>query len=324
MSLPTTESLGLLPTTVVPIASLLPSDSPRLGGVSAEHVRALTEIDTGVPPILVHRVTMRVIDGMHRLQAAARRGRETIEVRFVDGDERDLFVLAVQTNTQHGLPLSLRDRIAAATRVASSHPHWSDRLIAELTGLSANTVGSVRKRSSEDIPRVDGRVGRDGKVRPLNTGHGRQLAGAIMTERPGVSVREVARETGLSLGTVQDVRKRLSQGEDPVPERQRGRDNVVTSAKPAAVPHAPIEPSKALALVKRDPSLRFSDVGRTILRLLDSHSIPEETWVRLAESVPPHSAAAVASIARSCAMSWTRFAEQVESRGAEPYPKVGS
>lgn len=324
MSLLSAESLALLPTTVVPIASLLPSDSPRLDGLSAEHVRALTEIDTGFPPILVHRATMRVIDGMHRLKAAARRGDDTVEVRFVDGEERDLFVLAVETNTKHGLPLSLRDRIAAATRVVRSHPHWSDRLIAERTGLSAKTVGSVRKGSNEDATRVAGRVGRDGKVRPLDTAPGRQLAGDIMAERPGASVREVARETGLSLSTVQDVRKRLSQGEDPVPERQRGRKSIVTSAGPAAVLSAPIEPSKVLAVVKRDPSLRFSELGRTILRLLDSHSIPEEAWVRLAESVPPHTVAAVASIARSCAVSWTRFAEQVESRHAEPYPKVGS
>jgi ParB-like nuclease domain len=324
MGLVSAETLARLPTTVTSIASLQPSDSPRLDGLSAEHVRALAEVDTSVPPILVHRATMRVIDGMHRLNAAARRGDDTIEVRFVDGDEHDMFVLAVETNTKHGLPLSLRDRIAAATRITSSHPYWSDRRIAELAGLSPKTIGAVRKRSKEDIPQVAGRVGRDGKERPLNTAHGRQLAGDILAERPGVSVREVARQTGLSLSTVQDVRRRLSQGEDPVPERQRGPRTVVPSARPPADSSASIEPSKVLALVKRDPSLRFSEVGRTILRLLDSHSIPEETWEQLAESVPPHSAVAVASIARRCADAWTRFAEQVESRLSEPYPKVGS
>jgi hypothetical protein len=324
MGLVSAESLARLPTTVVSIASLQPSDSPRLDGLSTEHVRALAEIDTSVPPILVHRQTMRVIDGMHRLNAAARRGDDMIEVRFVDGEECDMFVLAVETNTKHGLPLSQRDRLSAATRIARSHPYWSDRRIAELTGLSPKTIGAVRKRASGNIPRVTGRVGRDGKERPLNTAHGRQLAGDILAERPGASIREVARETGLSLSTVQDVRRRLSQGEDPVPERQRGLRNVVNSAKPTAVSPAPIEPSKVLALVKRDPSLRFSEVGRAILRLLDSHSIPEETWEQLAESVPPHSAAAVASIARGCAVAWTRFAEQVESRLSEPYPKVGS
>jgi hypothetical protein len=35
-----------------------------------------------LPPILVHRATNRIIDGMHRLEAAKLRGDETISVRF--------------------------------------------------------------------------------------------------------------------------------------------------------------------------------------------------------------------------------------------------
>jgi ParB-like chromosome segregation protein Spo0J len=325
MSLPSSESLGLVPTTVVPIAWLLPSDSPRLDGVNVDHVRTLAEIDTDVPPILVHRGSMRVIDGMHRLQAAIQRGRETIEVRFVDSEERDLFVLAVETNIKHGLPLSQRDRVAAATRVAASHPHWSDRLIADLTGMSAKTVAAIRKRSSEDIARVEGRVGRDGRVRPLDTSHGRQLASTIMADRPEASLREVAKATGLSLGTVRDVRRRLCRGEDPVPDRQRGPEKETVATKPAIVPPPPEEQlPKMLEQLRADPSLRFSNAGRAVLRLLDSHSIPAETWTQLADSIPPHCVATIASIARGCAVSWMRFAEHMEDRDATQYSQVGS
>lgn len=312
-------------TTVVPVASLLPSDSPRLDGVNAEHARRLAEIDTDVPPILVHRQTMRVIDGMHRLQAAAHCGRETIEVLFVDAEERDVFVLAVKTNIRHGLPLSHRDRVAAAVRVTRSHPHFSDRLIAELTGLSAKTVAAVRKRSTHDVPGTGDRVGRDGKVRPLSTALGRELAYRIMTERPAATRRQVARETGLSLGTVQDVQRRLQRGESPVPEGQRsGHDSGDTTLPGAGPPASEERLSTLLERLRRDPSLRFSNGGKAVLRLLDSHSIPDETWTRLADLVPRHCAGAVANIARACAASWTRFAERIENRGTESHSQVGS
>jgi hypothetical protein len=44
------------------------------------------------------------------------RGQDTIPVRFVDCDEKDIFVIAVQANTAHGLPLSLTERIRAAAQ----------------------------------------------------------------------------------------------------------------------------------------------------------------------------------------------------------------
>ena len=64
----------------VPVSSLLSGDSPRLAGENLEHVQLLAVVQ-GLPPILVHRSTMRVIDGMHRLRAAKLRGDETIAVR---------------------------------------------------------------------------------------------------------------------------------------------------------------------------------------------------------------------------------------------------
>ncbi|MGH8879883.1 MAG: hypothetical protein ACRD0P_21450, partial [Stackebrandtia sp.] len=54
----------------VRIALLRPADSPRLDGENSEHTQMLAESSEKLPPILVHRQTMRVIDGVHRLSAA--------------------------------------------------------------------------------------------------------------------------------------------------------------------------------------------------------------------------------------------------------------
>lgn len=99
------------PISTVPISALLPADSPRLAGESAEHVRMLADSGAKFPPIIVHRPSMRVIDGMHRLRATTLRGCATIEVQFVDdGEGPELFVLAVAANIAHGLPLTSADR----------------------------------------------------------------------------------------------------------------------------------------------------------------------------------------------------------------------
>src|SRR5262249_14449183 len=139
-------------------------------------IRMLAEVHEDTPPIVVHRKTMRVIDGMHRLRAAVLRGADTIAVRFFDGSEQDAFVLAVELNHAHGLPLSQADRGAAAARIVRSHPHWSDRMIASRTGLSAKTVGGIRARASVEIPQSHARIGRDGRVRPVTTADARRQA----------------------------------------------------------------------------------------------------------------------------------------------------
>lgn len=64
-------------------------------------------------------------------------------MRFYDGDEQGAFVIAVRANLAHGPPLSLPDRMRAAARMVRSHPRWSDRAIAQATGLAAATVSSM-------------------------------------------------------------------------------------------------------------------------------------------------------------------------------------
>jgi hypothetical protein len=316
------------PTVIVPIMDLVPADSPRVDGESDEHIRTLADIDADVPPIVVHRPSMRVVDGMHRLRAALLRGEDTIEARFFDGTEDDAFVLAVELNSGHGLPLSQADRGAAAARIVGSHPHWSDRVIATLTGVSAKTVAAIRGRATAEIPQLHSRIGRDGRVRPHSTAQGRRLAGKLMAETPDLSLREVAKESGVSVGTVRDVRRRIGLGLDPVPPKQRMTELAEQGApRPAVlsldartavtIPVADALPV-LLEQLKKDPSLRFSEVGRVLLRLLDAHSISTATWTRLVESVPSHASSAVAGLAMSCADSWRQFAEQLGQRESDP------
>lgn len=61
--------------TRVLIAALREGLPLRADGVNADHVAMLAEVPETLPPIVVHRRTMQVVDGAHRLRAAQLRGR---------------------------------------------------------------------------------------------------------------------------------------------------------------------------------------------------------------------------------------------------------
>ncbi|MFC5753345.1 ParB N-terminal domain-containing protein, partial [Actinomadura rugatobispora] len=208
------------PVVQVEIGALSGADSPRIFGENPDHVEALAAAGAELPPIIVHRATMSVIDGMHRLRAAELGGQDTIAVRFFDGDEADAFVMAVKSNIAHGLPLSLADRKRAAQRIIASHPRWSDRMIASVTGIAPGTVAEIRRRATAEPAAETARMGRDGRVRPINGSEGRRIASELITENPDLSLRQIARRAGISPETARDVRNRLRRGEDPLPRRR--------------------------------------------------------------------------------------------------------
>ncbi|HEY5990403.1 MAG TPA: hypothetical protein VIV12_29045, partial [Streptosporangiaceae bacterium] len=74
------------PVAKVPIALISGGVTLRRSGPNLQHVRALAESDEPLPPILVQRTTMRVIDGVHRVLAARMRGQDQIDARLFDGD----------------------------------------------------------------------------------------------------------------------------------------------------------------------------------------------------------------------------------------------
>lgn len=326
----------------VPIASLSITDSPRLSGENWEHVQALAATGADLPPIIVHHPSMRVIDGVHRVSVARMQGQEKISAKFFYGDEADAFVLAVKSNIAHGLPLSLADRKAAAQRIVRSHPEWSDRMIAAVSGLAAKTIAEIRVRTGDSWPQGDERIGRDGRSRPVDWASGRLLASNLITNNPGLSLRQVAREAGISPETVRDVRNRLRNGEAPVPARlATGRRNSgyansrnedegqpsqlrpgrVQLGQNAGQLRASYEPSRESAAImerlRSDPALRFTETGRSLLRLLHFHMIDIEEWRKISENVPSHCSGIVAHLAKECSERWYDFAERLEQKAAE-------
>ncbi|GAA2460792.1 ParB N-terminal domain-containing protein [Streptomyces glaucus] len=289
---------------------------------------ALAELDVPLPPIIVHRASMRVIDGLHRLRAAQLRGHHTIAATFYDGTEADAFVLAVESNVRHGLPLSLLDRKRAAARIIATHPQWSDRKIASVTGIAPGTVADVRRSAVAGTPGEDvARIGRDGRVRPVDIAEGRRRAGQLIAENPDLSLRQIARAAGISPETARDVRNRLSRGEEPLlPPRPRGvrprprKEMLKVVPRPGhgegrpgpAAGTAFAEGLSAVNRLKADPALRLNETGRQLLRLLSVHMLPPGEWEGIIDTVPPYWSGTVAHLARECAHIWEEVAARVE------------
>jgi hypothetical protein len=319
----------------VPVGSLVPGFHLRQAGTDAAHVRLLADAASSVklPAILVQKRGSRIIDGMHRVEVAKLRGEWNIGARFVDCTDAEALILAVRSNTLHGLPLSRADRIASGKRILAAHPDWSDRAVAEITGLSAKAVASLRNSSTGDTQFCGKRLGRDGKRRPVVAADGRRRAAEYINAHPEAPLRQVARETDVSLGTVHDVRERIRRGTHQAAEEEPGRSAeplASSSATSAAVglplpartipAQAGTHNSRQLAWpgisgkLANDPSLRYTDGGRAFLRWMAQHSMQADEWQEFIDAIPRHWLIDVSQIAATMSEEWRHFADRLRYR----------
>jgi len=328
-----------LPEVEVSVGSLAAGPYLRQAGTNAAHINMLAEVAdfAKLPPILVQKSGARVIDGMHRLEAAKLRQRACISARIIECSDEEALLLAIKSNTLHGLPLSRQDRLSGARRILAAHPDWSDRAVAEVAGLSAKTIGVVRKRSACAIPPFEKRLGRDGKRRPAAGGEGRKRAVDYIYAHPDASLRQIAREADVSIGTVQDVRERIRNGTDPVSKRYEALPEQIpersmkvaaqdSSSANASANMRSMKPatqqvswSAVSAKLANDPTLRYTESGRAFLRWMALHAVNAEEWSQFIEVIPVHWLREVGQIADSIGMEWVRFAERVRAREQSAY-----
>ncbi|MEU4745997.1 hypothetical protein AB0G02_36815 [Actinosynnema sp. NPDC023658] len=141
-------------------------------------------------------------------------------------------------------------------------------------------------------------------------------AQTLLAARPDAPLREVARESGISVSTALDVRRRLQRGEDPVRRRPgpgRSPSVPVPVVAGTAGPDDPgVDLHAVLQSLRRDPSLRFSETGRTLLQWLSVRELAVDDPGRVVESIPEHVRENVAKLAWSCAEVWRQLAQELQ------------
>jgi ParB-like nuclease domain len=287
----------------VALESLRGGNSPRLDSHSKAHV-AQWHADVEVPPIIVHRSTMQIIDGARRAAAAQRQHQETIAARFFEGSQDAAFVLAVVSNdVTHGVPLSLRERKAAAKRILGMNPDWSDRMIAAIAGLTHPTIAHIRRTlPTGKAFQLTRRLSRDGKRRPAapkDPGRGAHIR--ISTG----GVAGVAPRTGLTEPSADAVCSVRGRGASTAPSAPTTR-GVVSDPRMARA-------YVALQRMSADPALR-NDTARALIQHL-WQSLQLYTKVRaLSASVPEHCRETLADTAAAIGDSWAHLARDLQQR----------
>jgi ParB-like nuclease domain len=315
---------------MVPIERLKRGPMVRILGEDPAHVRLLASTPKPLPPILVHRSSLKVIDGMHRLWAAQLREEKTIAVRFFEGSDAEAYVAAVRANVEHGKPLTLVDRERAAERMTILHPEWSDRAIGETCALSPKTVACLRRRTTEETPHLnaatdgdeardqvvesgqvsgtggDFRRGRDGRVRPVDPVPGRERIAAAVRQDPLASLRQIAAQTGTSVGTVSDVRRRLAAGKSAYPD---GTHRHLASVEPEGMPDLPMYEQWA-----DDVACNSTDGGSEFARWFDSSQVKSDDCQRHVDLPPLSRIYAIVAEAQARSRIWAKYAADLESR----------
>jgi hypothetical protein len=284
----------------VPIHRLVVNGSPRLSRPDQDHISMLAQVCEDLPPIVVHRRTMTVIDGVHRLEAFRLQGAKDVRVRFFDGNDQEAFVEAVRLNRAHGKPLTLQERQQAAVRVLRIHPEWSDRAIARLCGLSPKTVGARRQRQAGEFAQLTYRVGLDGKTRRVD---------ASIDKR-----RQRRNGTSSHLARLPEPDPSASGGETSTGKGAQLRQQVVAEPRSGWWHGDPSATSRPKQLLMKDAAWQSTDTGRAFARWFDAHQVVGDDWVGCVGELPLSRLIEVGEAARSSATTWQQLADAVEAR----------
>jgi hypothetical protein len=279
-----THSLPTMPAPeLVDIERLSVGMSPRLGALRESHVTVLQEVLNHLPPILVQRSTMTVIDGAHRLEAHRRAGRLQIPARLLDGAGMELFALAVEANVSHGMPLTLSERKRSAAMLLEKMPERSDRWVASICGLSHSTVAKIRHDPAlASVAEPGTRVGRDGRRRSLEGSRRRSLLDTSADRLRPFSAGPAIAATG------------------PLGAHRQG------------APGTGLRPSEALGV--NDPALRTTPGLVDFARWMEATAVRSADWEPYADTIPIGRLYELADESRRRARSWTDLANTLEQR----------
>lgn len=275
----------------VALQNLTIDSSFREGGLRQEHVDRLVALRGHWPPILVGAANGLVIDGMHRVAAARVLGLDRLAASFFEGGPDDALIEFVRRNVNHGLPLTLRERKRAASRVLLAHGEWSDRRIADLCAISPKTVARLRRGSGDGpvagVTHLDRRIGRDNKLRPVNSRLVRTLVADAIREQPDASLRTIAASVGVSPETVRSVRGSMDR-----------------------TPSVASDDASCSQSLSQAPC----DDGEDFIAWFDRTSVDEEESRRLMDAIPRARVREIVAEAHRRSEVWQGFARRLEQR----------
>ena len=104
---------------------------------------------TVFPPVIVYYdgKVYWLADGFHRVEAARKVERESIEAEIREGSDRDAILHGIGANARHGLRRTQADKRHAVEALIRDPgwSKWSDRHIGKVANVDHKTVGKIRR-----------------------------------------------------------------------------------------------------------------------------------------------------------------------------------
>ncbi|AEW98168.1 MULTISPECIES: ParB/RepB/Spo0J family partition protein [Streptomycetaceae] len=189
-------------------------------------------------------------------------------------------------------PLDSAEGRRRAVELITRSPQASLREVAKAAGISPGTVRDVRRRLASGLDPIPAQ--RRAAARPAPAAPPRGAQPAAVRSGGQVRARITAARTHPSLAR-------------PAAAGAAGR-----VLGPAALRGGADRDREAMfKALCRDPSLRHSETGRLLLRMLEMHAMAPQQWQAVTDAVPAHCADLVRALAAECARSWQEFATVV-------------
>ncbi len=167
-----------------------------------------------LPPIVVDKETMTVLDGRHRVEAHKREGKDTIAVEFEACAPHLFLARAYALNAKHGLPIDneTRDRIIVELRQGKDgRDPMGEEEIARTMGISQGRIAQV----------LISLLGANNFISDKN-----KVKGAIRLYLQGMSHRKIADEFGVSQPTISSVVREYVKRKDLISGHLKARGHL--------------------------------------------------------------------------------------------------
>lgn len=145
----------------------------RVKGLDDAHVTDLMEAyerpDSEIDPPrvwIIPAVGTVLTRGFHRVEALSRLGRKRIECEVRNGSVADALTDAAAGNAGHGLKRTNADKRRSVEMVVEAHPDWSNRRVADESGVSHAFVNEIRDVETASTSKPETRTDKKGNQRP--------------------------------------------------------------------------------------------------------------------------------------------------------------
>jgi hypothetical protein len=170
------------------------------------------------PPVVVFQDngSLLLADGFHRVRAARKAHLSRIMAEVRPGGRIEALKFSLQSNHTHGLRRTNEDKRYAAGLALKEFANLSDRLIADMCGVSQPFVGILR-RELRTVISCEPRIGKDGKTRRLRTNAPSQATQSPPTPDSGQAGARFFQSIALGMA---DLQKNILDASERFPDKR--------------------------------------------------------------------------------------------------------